>query len=272
MADSSQHLLDASGVALVLGRPPARIVSLIPSVTETLFVLGRGDAVVGCTAYCTEPREGLKGMTRVGGEKNPDLAAIRDLGADLVIANMEENRREDVEALRAAGIPVFVTYPRSVEEGIRLVRELATITGADAAGSALADSLAHDLNALRDRLRGRRPARVFYPIWRNPWMTINQDTYVHAVLSACGGDNVFAARERRYPEVSLDDVAEARPEVILLPDEPYRFRRAHMADFADRTDIPAVRDGRVRLVDGRLAAWYGPRLAEALRTLPGLLQ
>lgn len=272
MADRSRRLLDASGVVLALPRAPGRIVSLIPSVTETLFVLGRGHALVGCTAYCTEPREGLRGKTRVGGEKNPALAVIRELRADLVIANMEENRREDVEALRASGISVFVTYPRTVADGIRLIRDLALITDADEEGATLAAALEAELIALRERLRGRRRARVFYAIWRNPWMTINRDTYVHDVLSECGGENVFGARERRYPEVTLDDVTAARPEIILLPDEPYRFRHTHVAEVAAHTTIPAVRDGRVHLVDGRLAAWYGPRIGEALRVLPGLLE
>ncbi len=117
--------------------------------------------------------------------------------------------------------------------------------------------------------RGR--ARVFCPIWRNPYMTINRDTYVHDVLRLCGGENVFAERSERYPEVTLDEVAAARPEVILLPDEPYRFRKVHIQEFAGYEEIPAVSDGRIHLVDGKLLSWYGPRIGEALQTLPSLL-
>jgi ABC-type Fe3+-hydroxamate transport system substrate-binding protein len=102
-------------------------------------------------------------------------------------------------------------------------------------------------------------------------MTVSRDTYVHDMLRECGGDNVFASAERRYPEVSLDEVAAARPEVVLLPDEPYRFRAAHRADFAPFAAVPAVRDGRLHLVDGKLLSWYGPRIAEALQVLPPLL-
>jgi ABC-type Fe3+-hydroxamate transport system substrate-binding protein len=246
-------------------------VSLVPSITETLFALGRGEALVGCTLYCIEPRDALAGATRVGGEKNPDLDRIRALHPDLVLANVEENLREHVETLRGWGVAVFVSYPRTVEAGIRLIRDLGEITGAGAAGAALADSLARALAALSERLTGQPRPRVFYPIWRRPWMTVNRDTYVHDMLAVCGADNVFAALPARYPEIGLDEVAAARPDVILLPDEPYRFRRPHIADFALYPEVPAVRDGRIHLVDGKLAAWYGPRIGEALDVLPGLL-
>jgi ABC-type Fe3+-hydroxamate transport system substrate-binding protein len=248
--------------------PPRRIVSLVPSITEILFALGVGDAVVGCTIYCTQPPDGVATKTRVGGEKNPKLELIRDLGADLVVANIEENLREHVETLRGWGVDVHVVYPRTVVEGIALVRELGEVVGATARGAALAEALDARHAATRARLAGRAPARVFCPIWRHPYMTLNRDTYVHDMLTTCGGANVFADAPKRYPEVTLEDVAAASPEVILLPDEPYRFRRVHAADFEA---YPALRAARVRFVDGKLLSWYGPRIGEALETLPDLL-
>ena len=250
---------------------PRRIVSLVPSLTEILFALGVGDAVAGCTIFCTQPPEGVAGKTRVGGEKNPDLALIRDLGADLVLANVEENLREHVETLRGWGIAVHVSYPRTVAEGIALVRELGQVVGAETRGGALAEALDARHRETRARLAGRRSPRVFYPIWRKPWMTLSRDTYAHHMLADCGGDNVFADRAARYPTVTLEDVVRAAPEVILLPDEPYRFRRVHLRDFEAYPDLPAVRDGRIHLVDGKLLTWYGPRIAEALETVPELL-
>ena len=154
--------------------------------------------------------------SRSGGEKNPKLDLIRELGVDLVVANIEENVREHIETLRAWGIPVFVTYPRTVEDGIHLVRELSAITGTAPRGTAIADGLERQLVAARAGQAGRRRACVFCPIWRNPYMTVNADTYIHDMLAVCGGDNVFAGLAKRYPEVSLDDVARVRPEVILL--------------------------------------------------------
>src|SRR5213083_3643568 len=162
---------DATGAAVVLPAPPRRIVSLIPSITEMLFALGAGPAVTGCTVYCTEPAEGVATKTRVGGEKNPKLDLIRELGADLVLANVEENVREHIETLRGWGIPVYVTYPRTVAEGIELVRALAQVTDAPDRGGEVAAALEACLAETRARQRGRRRTRVFCPIWRKPYMT-----------------------------------------------------------------------------------------------------
>jgi ABC-type Fe3+-hydroxamate transport system substrate-binding protein len=250
--------------------PARRIVSLVPSTTELLCALGLADALVGVTVYCVEPRDVVRTKTRVGGEKDPDLAAIRALAPDLVVANIEENTREDVEALRAAGIRVWLTYPRSVAESLAMIRELGEVTGAVTGARALLDDLEPLYADVRARLAGRRPTPVFYPIWREPWMTIGGDTYIHDLLATCGGANVFADRDR-YPTITLDEMAARAPEVVLLPDEPFRFRRAHLRDFDPYPGLPAVRDGRLHLVDGKPFSWHGPRLAEALRTVPALL-
>src|SRR5713101_2782706 len=147
---------DATGAAVVLPAPPRRIVSLIPSITEMLFALGAGPAVTGCTIYCTEPAEGVATKTRVGGEKNPKLDLIRELGADLVVANVEENVREHVETLRGWGIPVYVTYPRTVADGIALVRELGEVDGQGERAGTLARDLEAALADVRDGGAGKR--------------------------------------------------------------------------------------------------------------------
>jgi len=262
--------VDASGVALSLSGAPRRIVSLIPSTTELLCALGLAEALVGITVYCVEPRDVVRGKTRVGGEKDPDLAVIRSLAPDLVIANVEENRREDVDELRAAGIPVWVTYPRTVAEGLAMIRDLGEVTGARDRARALLDTLEPLYAQARAGAAARPPVGVFYPIWREPWMTVGADTYVHDLLVTCGGTNVFADRVR-YPTITLDEMAARGPEVIFLPDEPFRFRRAHLRDFQAYPAVPAVRDGRIHLVDGKPFSWHGPRLADALRKLPDLL-
>ena len=256
----------APGAALTLGRPPRRIVSLLPSTTETLCALGLADALVGGTTYCAEPRAVVRGKVRVGGTKDPDLDRIRGLAPDLVVANIEENVREHVERLRAWGIPVWVTYPRTVAEGLGMIRELGALTGA----AARADELLAELEPLLARVGAecarRPPVPVFYPIWREPYMTIGADTYIHDVLAVCGGRNVFGDRAERYPSVTLEEVAARRPGGVLLPDEPVRLRAAHVADFA------AVGARRIELVDGKRFSWYGPRIAEALRMIPALLE
>jgi len=263
--------VDASGVAVELPRPPRRIVSLVPSTTEIPCALGLDEALVGITVYCVETRDVVRGKTPIGGEKNPDLEKIRKLEPDLVIANIEENVRADIDRLRAWSIPVWVTYPRTVAEGIQLIGELGELTGSPARAA----ELLRDIEPLHERVRmataRRPPVAVFYPIWRGPYMTINGDTYIHDMLRVCGARNIFADRPERYPTVTLDEVAARRPDVILLPDEPFRFRRAHLADFATYANVPAVRDGRIHLVDGKPFSWHGPRIAEALRRLPGLI-
>ena len=252
--------------------PARRIVSLIPSITEILFAIGAGDRVVGCTIYCTQPPEGVATKTRIGGEKNPKLELIRDLGADLVIANVEENVREHVETLRAWGIAVHVTYPadrrRRHPAGGRAGRRCSRRGRRRASSRRPCGRATSDVRAAA---AGRRPRRVFCPIWRKPYMTINADTYIHDMLAVSGGTNVFGGAAKRYPEVTLEEVAATDAEVILLPDEPYRFRQVHQADFAPYPDLPAVRDGRIHLVDGKLLSWYGPRIAQALEMLPPLL-
>jgi ABC-type Fe3+-hydroxamate transport system substrate-binding protein len=265
-------LRDATGVALASSSPPRRIVSLIPSTTETLCALGLADALVGITVYCREPRHVVATKTKIGGEKDPDLERIRSLAPDLVVANIEENVRAHVETLRSWNIPVWVTYPRTVLESLRMIAELGTVTGT----TARADAILAELTPLYERVRAdaatRPPVRVFYAIWRGPYMTINRDTYIHDMLATCGAANVFADHPERYPTITLDEVAARRPDVILLPDEPFRFRAVHLQDFAPYANVPAVADGRVRLVDGKPFSWHGPRIADALRTLPDVFR
>ena len=262
--------LDATGVGLSTEAPRRRIVSLIPSTTETLCALGLADALVGITAYCREPAAVTRTKTRIGGEKDPDLDKIRALAPDLVVANIEENLAAHVETLRGWGIPVWVTYPRTVAGALAMIRELGDVTGARGAAVALLGELEPLVARVQAAMRNRPPVPVFYAIWREPYMTVGPDTYVHDVLAVCGAANVFGDARERYPAVTLDEVAARRPAVILLPDEPFRFREIHTRDFAAHRDVPAVRDGRVMLVDGKPFTWHGPRLADALRTLPRL--
>ena len=265
---------DAMGRRLEIERPPSRIVSLVPSLTEALFAFGLGERVAGVTRFCVEPREGVADKRKVGGTKNVDIAAVRALEPDLILANVEENTREDVEALEAAGLLVFLTYPRTVAGAIDELRLLAAMTGAnDAAGPIVAGAEA-GLRRAEAANERRTPLRTFCPIWRNPWMTIGPDTYIHDVLRVCGAQNVYGTSRERYPKVKLvgqgpspdQDVASLAPEVVLLPDEPYRFGEKHIPEV-----IEALGDIRIYLVDGKCLCWYGPRIADSLRTVQRLL-
>lgn len=262
---------DGFGQPFEVAEPARRIISLIPSITEIFFTLGVGDRVVGVTTFCTEPPEGVAGKPKVGGQKNPRLDAIIDLKPDLVVANVEENRKEHVEAMRAAGLSVLVTYPRTVREGIRLIRDLGVLTDASAQSEAIAARCEAALGEVGRATAGRASVRVFCPIWRNPYMTINHDTFIHEMLRVCGGSNIFLDHPERYPRVSLAEAAARKPEVILLPDEPFPFGDKHLGEFEALGDVPAVRAGHLHLLDGKVLSWYGPRIAESLHTLSHLL-
>ncbi len=257
------HLVDATGRP-VEAPVEGPIVSLVPSLTETLFAIGAGDRIVGRTAYCVRPAGAVDRVPALGGTKNPDVAAIVRLRPALVLANVEENTARAVGRLREAGVPVFVTYPRTVAEGIETVRTLGRLAGGDAEAAAarLAGELAGTLAEVRARSAMRPPRPVFCPIWKSPWMAFSADTYAHDLLAACGGANVFADGPRRYFPVTLAQAAARRPAVVLLPDEPYPFGSADAAEVA--AALPGVGGRGVRLVSGQHLTWYGPQTGPGL--------
>lgn len=252
------------------GRLPERIVSLVPSLTEALFALGLGPRVVGATDWCVHPADALAGVPRVGGTKDPDVDAIARLRPGLVIANREENTRRTVTRLEAAGIPVWVTYPRTVAEGARLLRELAELGGRRAELASVVAPVEEAL-ARAQAARAASPPRVFCPIWKHPWMAVGADTYAHDLIELCGGRNAFGGSGgRRYPVVREVEILAAAPEVILLPDEPYAFGAEDVRELRALA-VPAAASGRIHCVDGTLLSWYGPRIRRAIELLRSLL-
>jgi ABC-type hemin transport system substrate-binding protein len=230
---------------------PRRIVSLVPSITEALASV-RPELLVGATDWCTHPTD--LAVTRVRGTKNPDLAAIRALEPDLVIANKEENRELDVRRLRDGGIRVEVTDIRTVPAAVSTYEYLFD--------EVLSWPRPGWLDVARRLWCGPLPPvtrRVAVPIWRDPWMVVGSDTFTGDLLRRLGWENVFAAVGSRYPHASASEIEAARPDVVLLPDEPYVFTDS---DGPEAFALPT------ELVSGRLITWYGPSLVEAavLRT------
>jgi ABC-type Fe3+-hydroxamate transport system substrate-binding protein len=208
-------------------------------------------------------------MPKVGGTKKVDTEAVKALKPDLVIANVEENEKPDIEALAEAGLSVFVTYPRTVAAAAALMRTLAEMTGTEKAAAPQVAAVEAAAALMRARLRDRTPLRVFCPVWRKPWMTINADTYMHDLMDVCGLRNVYADGKERYPRTTLEEAAKRSPEVVLLPDEPFRFVKRHAAEVA--AAIPAIPRERILLVDGKDMCWYGPRTAGAIKRLAELV-
>lgn len=221
-----------------------RVVSLLPSVTETLRAWGLDP--VACTRFCEQPD-----LPTVGGTKDPDIAAIVALAPDLVVVDEEENRREDADALTAAGVEVFVTAVRSVADvEPTLARLAATLGFGERRGS------------FRPSIPSRsRPGRAFVPIWRRPWMTINGDTYGSSLLAEVGVANVFADHPERYPTV--EDLAAVRADRVLAPSEPYPFGERQRAEL----EVVAP----VTFVDGRDLFWWGVRTPAAVERLRAAL-
>lgn len=239
----------------------------MPSLTEALFAFGLAGRVAGVTRYCVEPADGIADKPKVGGTKNVDVPFVKSLAPDLVFANVEENTRQDIEALEAAGLHVFLTYARTVAEAIEELRTIAAITDADSVARPLVDEAQAELESALSANATRAPVPAFCPIWRNPWMTIGPQTYIHDVLRVCGAANVYGEATDRYPLIDLSEVAARRPEIALLPDEPYRFGEKHVPEVIEK--LPGV---RIYLVDGKMLCWYGPRIAESLRRLQAIIQ
>jgi ABC-type Fe3+-hydroxamate transport system substrate-binding protein len=280
------------------------VVSLVPSLTESLFDLGLGDRLIGITDFCVHPANAVASVPRLGGTKSPRVEDIVKLHPDLVLANQEENRREDIERLAHAGIEVWVSFPHTVRQALDILWDVIRRFNVPEMSTRVA-TIEHVLDWTRAASEERRPVRVFCPVWRHPaagqgtrqggwFMTANEETYLHDLLAACGGRNVFGDRQRRYPlaadlsrepapeatddrragrdtrypRLTWDDLAEGQPEVILLPSEPYAFDESDRQELLARIDVPATRAGRVHLVDGSLLTWHGTRLARALQEIP----
>ncbi|MDJ0838836.1 MAG: helical backbone metal receptor [Acidobacteriota bacterium] len=236
-----------------------RVVSLCPSTTHLVFALGRGDCLVGVTRYCIHPAEAVAAVPKVGGTKNPDVAAIAELKPDLVLLNREENRREDWEAMAALGLNCHLSYPRSPAEVTAMIGELGELLGAVQE----AERMVQEIETARGEMQSQRrePVSFAYLIWRKPWMTVNGETYISRLLCEAGGRNVFESVETLYPEVSAQQLAEYRPDMVLLSSEPFPFKTRHIAELAQATGLSAE---RFHLVDGELCSWHGAMTAAGL--------
>jgi len=260
---------DLPADALGQHHPPAegevRIVSLVPSLTELLVALGLGDCLVGRTGFCIHPREAVRRVPKMGGTKDVKLAAVRAARPTHLVVNIDENRREDVDALRDAVPHVVVTHPLRPEDNLDLYRLFGALFAARPGVAERAAQLEQDWRQAFDelqRLAATLPRRrALYLIWRAPWMTVSHDTYIAAVLAAAGIDTVPATCATRYPEVDWDVLRAEAPQEVLLSSEPYPFRHKHLAEVEALAGCPA------RLIDGELVSWYGARAIAGLRYL-----
>ena len=243
---------DDTGAPVPVPARVRRVVSLVPSLTETIAETAPG-LLAGATDWCTHP-PGLD-VPRVRGTKNPDLERIAGLRPDLVVGNTEENREPDVAALRAAGIPVWMTEIRTVDEALVSLRRMLT----EGCGVPVPGWLEQAARVWTDLPPARTRRRAIIPIWRRPWMVVGRSTFTGDVLARLGVDNLYAAHPERYPKIPLGELTAAGADLVVLPDEPYRFTADDGPECFPGTDVA--------LVSGRHLTWYGPSLVEAPREL-----
>ncbi len=239
---------DQLGRLITLSKKPKRIISLVPSQTELLFYLGLDCEVVGVTKFCVHPREKVASIQKIGGTKNIKLSAIENLSPDLIIANKEENRKEDIAFLEKK-YPVWVSDVKSLPDAFQMIESLGELTGRKNKALELTDKIKKKKSSLKRKTLGK----AVYFIWKKPWMVAGKDTFINTMLEVAGFENVI--EQERYPEVKLSDLKTLDIDYILLSSEPYPFKGKHVEELKDHFPI-----SKIKLVNGEFFSWYGNRL------------
>ncbi len=245
--------IDQIGHKVKLDTIPKRIVSIVPSQTELLFNLGLEDEVVGITKFCIHPQKWFKNKPRVGGTKDLKIDKIIELQPDLIIANKEENSKEQIEQLQQL-YPVWTSDISNLKESIQMVQEVGRLTGKQAQSNQISEKINAEFHKLK-KLKTNK--RVLYLIWKEPYMSVGFSTFIHDILNKAGFENVTQNNER-YPNLNLKEIANLKPDLIFLSSEPYPFKEKHIKEFKDLfPDIQTI------LVDGEMFSWYGSRLIKS---------
>jgi len=245
--------IDQTGQSLSLKNMPQRIISLVPSQTELLYDLGLNDEVIGITKFCVHPDEWFRNKTRVGGTKQLKIELIKQLQPDLIIANKEENLKEQVEELQKH-FPVWISDINDLNDAYEMIEQIGLITGKETISS----QIVFDIRKQFSQLPTNHSAlNTSYLIWQKPYMTVGGDTFIHSMLEAAGFRNLFAI-EKRYPETNINELISVKPEMLLLSSEPFPFKQQHAEEL--KIFLP---DTKILLVDGEMFSWYGSRLLKA---------
>lgn len=239
---------------ITINFPPKRIVSLVPSQTELLYDLGLENELIGITRFCIHPKEIFDTKTKVGGTKNYSLDKIRALKPDLIIANKEENHKESLEAL-AREFPVWISDIFNLSDSIKMIIDIGKICNKEEKAKQIATKIQQNFSELK---LSKSTQKAVYLIWKEPFMTVNKNTFIDDMMKYAGFENVFSEEESRYPEISLEQIQTRKPDYILLSTEPYPFKEKHLAFFEE--NFP---NSKVKIVDGEMFSWYGSRLMQA---------
>lgn len=235
-----------------LGYTPKRIVSLVPSLTELLFDLGLDAETIGITKFCIHPAEWFRNKTRVGGTKTVNIERVKKLKPDLIIANKEENIKEQIDALSKFA-PTYVSDIRNLDDAIVMIHFIGQLTNRVELAMAISLNIRQGFTNLQRNIK-RPVSKVLYMIWHKPWMSVGADTFINDMLSKMGQQNALQ-HLKRYPELSDDAIADSKADIVYLSSEPFPFKEKHIALV--RELLP---DAKIYLVDGEMFSWYGSRL------------
>lgn len=235
---------------LTFSSPPQRIVSLVPSQTELLYDLGLGERVVGITRFCIYPKTWFRSKTRVGGTKDINIERIRALNPDLILANKEENSKENIDKLSLL-YPTWVSDVHHLDSALSMIKSLGQILDVEDTAANILEKI---LNGVQKTVQNPLPTKkCVYLIWQNPLMTVGGDTFINDMLKYAGFENVFA-HQQRYPVLEMQDILQSKADYILLSSEPYPFKERHIQAFQE------LSSKKVCLVDGEMFSWYGSRM------------
>lgn len=249
------NFTDHIGSPIKLPSPPQRIVSLVPSITELLFDLGLQEQILGRTKFCVYPEGGYTNAKIIGGTKNVHIDLVEKINPDLVIANKEENVKEQVEAISKFS-PTFTTVVKTREDALKMITDLGLITNKEIQSKTLVEELQSNFEINQQKA----DLKVVYVIWKKPYMTVGGDTFISNFISDFGFINSFKDQDR-YPSIQLEEIREKKPDLIMLSSEPYPFNEQDKDEIYKKTGI------KTELVDGSYCSWYGSRMLKAQKYL-----
>lgn len=247
--------IDQLGNGFSFVESPRRIISLVPSISELICDLGKEDCLVGCTSYCVHPTT-LSDITKVGGTKKVDIALLRSLSPDLIIANKEENTKSDILKIQEE-FKVWVSDVKTHEDAMEMTMNLSFLLGKSDVGKIICQQTSKCLEIFSSN----EMQRTLYLIWRKPYMSVGGDTYIHDIMEWCGYQNVCGDK-KRYPKLSIQDIEALSPEIILLSSEPFPFKAKHIYELQKISP-----NSEVYLADGEFFSWYGSRQANLLNAV-----
>lgn len=248
--------LDQLGREVTIDTRPSKIISVVPSQTELLFSLGLNEEIIGITKFCVHPHHWFRTKERIGGTKKLDIDKIRLLKPDLILANKEENTKEQIELL-AKEFPVWISDINNLDDALKMIQQVGLLVGKQQESDQLIYTIRSSFTSLNSEINATL-SDACYLIWKDPLMTIGGDTFISHMLPYAGFKNVFSDL-KRYPQITIKDIIDSECEILLLSSEPFPFTEKHIEDL--KTQLP---DLNIILVDGEMFSWYGSRLVEAV--------